>query len=463
MKKPNSIFVCSALIFQMIFSSPLPGVQNVGLAPVYADTDSDHSTVCDPIKDRQNSRTDKSLDVPGYQDCSVADIAKKGKVQATIKSVIFGAGAVACGILAFFDPGIACVAISTSLTLLGAAYDNFIKEKVAEQTQMLSDKLQRGFSALAGALVTGAYKMLGDKITAWISSTTGFGGGAAKASCWTSVIILGSFSVLAIMEHHDLKKVQSAKVEDARNAVFASDSTKKIEGTFQAYSNGPNSAPVNPRVGSATQDQGDPETSCASAQGNAYITCAFAGGPLASASSALVSDPKLNGLIGKLTGGKTLGDLAKSFKGEPSLEGVLNHAATAFGLPPGFGGKLAKELKSTESLVQKYRGSDSGAVYASKGSKSSSSEKSGDLDFNKMMEGMLKQLNPDGEKAPVAGKDASEAVFRRLDLLPADKIEGNKDISLFVRIGYRYRKKLPGILDDLPEAQSTTPVKNPSR
>jgi hypothetical protein len=36
--------------------------------------------------------------------------------------------------------------------------------------------------------------------------------------------------------------------------------------------------------------------------------------------------------------------------------------------------------------------------------------------------------------------NAAEAVFRKLDLLPVEEIQQNKDISLFARIAYRYRK-----------------------
>jgi hypothetical protein len=51
----------------------------------------------------------------------------------------------------------------------------------------------------------------------------------------------------------------------------------------------------------------------------------------------------------------------------------------------------------------------------------------------------MNQLNPDQKKN--AKEDPAETVFRKLDLLPAEKIEASKDISLFARIGYRYRKK----------------------
>ena len=53
------------------------------------------------------------------------------------------------------------------------------------------------------------------------------------------------------------------------------------------------------------------------------------------------------------------------------------------------------------------------------------------------------KLNP--EAAKDAKVDPSEQVFRQLELLPADKIEANKDISLFARVAFRYRKNTSNV------------------
>jgi hypothetical protein len=115
------------------------------------------------------------------------------------------------------------------------------------------------------------------------------------------------------------------------------------------------------------------------------------------------------------------------------------------------------ELEKIEAIVGNERGPMTGASYASKGSlPDSKSGGAGEMDFSKMMESVLKQMNPEEISAGKSKENANEAVFRRLDLLPPDKIEANKDISLFVRIGHRYRKKTPSILSqemDQPAGQ----------
>ncbi|NDG86205.1 MAG: hypothetical protein EBX52_14345, partial [Proteobacteria bacterium] len=62
-------------------------------------------------------------------------------------------------------------------------------------------------------------------------------------------------------------------------------------------------------------------------------------------------------------------------------------------------------------------------------------------DFNKIMGDLLKQMNPEAKDMKETKENPTEAVYRRLDLLPAHQIESNKDLSLFIRVGYRYRKK----------------------
>jgi hypothetical protein len=192
--------------------------------------------------------------------------------------------------------------------------------------------------------------------------------------------------------------------------------------------------------------------------GNAYLTCTFQGSNAAPAISAVTSDTRVNDLIGKLTGGKTLGDLAKNFTGEASASSVGGYVAGALGFPAELGKGLGKQLEKIEAIVGNDRGPMTGASYASKGSSlpGSKSGGSGELDFSKMMEGLLKQMNPEETTAGNRKENASEAVFRRLDLLPPDKIEANKNISLFIRIGHRYRKKTPSILSremDQPQGQ----------
>jgi hypothetical protein len=68
-----------------------------------------------------------------------------------------------------------------------------------------------------------------------------------------------------------------------------------------------------------------------------------------------------------------------------------------------------------------------------------------EMDFNKMLADMMKALGVPPEEAddPAKREAALESTFRRIELLPPEKVEANRDISLFVRVGFRYRKNLP--------------------
>lgn len=68
-----------------------------------------------------------------------------------------------------------------------------------------------------------------------------------------------------------------------------------------------------------------------------------------------------------------------------------------------------------------------------------------EMDFNKMLADMMKALGVPPEEAddPSKREAALESTFRRIELLPPEKVEANRDISLFVRVGFRYRKNLP--------------------
>lgn len=157
---------------------------------------------------------------------------------------------------------------------------------------------------------------------------------------------------------------------------------------------------------------------------------------------------------------KALGqDLAKFAANAPTDPSKMsNYVSGALGL--GSAGAAAidrtkdklQEIAKKNGLLEKL-----GMGYASVGKNAPSSDSS-DPDFNKMMKDMMKALNPgEEESAQNAGEDPAEAAFRRMELLPPEKIEANKDISLFARIGFRYRKALPKV-DELnwaiPENQS---------
>lgn len=264
-----------------------------------------------------------------------------------------------------------------------------------------------------------------------------------QKACVMSSALLFVEMGMSIWEAADAKKIRQVKVDAAKANALAAASSNAIVANFS----NPMGGQQNQAPGAAISDaaSSDPKDQCKSAQGNSYLTCTFQGSNEAPAIAALVGDSRVNRLMENLMGGKTLGDLAKSYDGDGSGASIGNHIANALGMP----NDMKSTLSTGMSLAEKATRGDSqelpGASYASKGSSHQDANKAGEVDFSKMMEGLLKQMSPE-EKAAVNPQNASDAIFRKLDLLPPDKIEANRDISLFVRIGYRYTKKAPSIL-----------------
>jgi hypothetical protein len=180
---------------------------------------------------------------------------------------------------------------------------------------------------------------------------------------------------------------------------------------------------------------GKADSSCESKGGNDYLGC------LGKESndpqiSAMISNPGFLDTLQKGLGGQSLGDYVKNYKGDGSPASMADYASAALGLPSSAASTLSSMIGEFEKIAD-HAPSGAGAGYASKSAPTTS--KNEEVDFNKLMGGILGKLNPEdlGKKV----EDPAELVFRKLDLLPAEKIEQNKDISLFARIGYRYRKK----------------------
>jgi hypothetical protein len=185
---------------------------------------------------------------------------------------------------------------------------------------------------------------------------------------------------------------------------------------------------------------------CENKGGNDYLKCQLKDDP-SPISSALMNNPGFLDNMQKILG-KNLGDFAKGYKGDGSSGSIAGYAASGLGLPSSIGSAIGNALEKAAQIAGGSKADTSGGGY--KSASRESGAKSDDLDFNKMMEGLLKQVSP--EEAGKKNQDPSEIVFRKLDLLPADKIEASKDISLFARIGFRYRKKASSV-----EALNPTP------
>ena len=192
---------------------------------------------------------------------------------------------------------------------------------------------------------------------------------------------------------------------------------------------------LNKGVGAPTNAKGESADPCASASGNAYLGCVNQKiqDPQI---SAILASPEVLGAVEKVMG-RPMGDALKEFRSQGGGD-VARSVASNMGLGAQ-GPSMIKSMIAEAQKVAKELGIDQrGGVYLSKGKKPSAPQGE-TLDFSKMMGNLMNQLNPDQKKN--AKEDPAETVFRKLDLLPAEKIEASKDISLFARIGYRYRKK----------------------
>ncbi len=181
--------------------------------------------------------------------------------------------------------------------------------------------------------------------------------------------------------------------------------------------------------GSAPQPKQDAGISgCDNLKGQAYLSCA---GKTGAISSALTSGPFVGTMEKAL--GQNLGDFVKGFNGD-SGQAAAAYAAQGLGLSSAAGSALAKLMDK----ANKDPG-PTGLAYTSSG-RGPANASAGDMDFSKMMADMMKKLNPDA--APAEKQDPQAAIDRQLDLMSADKVFNNQNISLFARIGYSYRKKI---------------------
>jgi hypothetical protein len=119
--------------------------------------------------------------------------------------------------------------------------------------------------------------------------------------------------------------------------------------------------------------------------------------------------------------------------------------ASGLNLGPRGPSVVEQAMKDAEALAKEFAADRIGGSYIARSAKKRESAPE-ELDFSKMMGNLLNQMGP--EQMGKNKEDPAELVFRKLDLLPAEKIEASKDISLFARIGYRYRKKNPALAEE---------------
>jgi hypothetical protein len=191
----------------------------------------------------------------------------------------------------------------------------------------------------------------------------------------------------------------------------------------------------------------------------AYLSCLSKGDAV---SAAITANPDLMNAVGQASG-QSPSSLAQGYSGDGSPASVAGYVGGAMGLSSTGTAALQKTMDTSAQLAS--NGDYKPATYTNNGSSAATATgATGDVDFGKMMSGMMSKLAPETK----TGEDPSSVVFRQLDLLPASKIETNKDISLFARIGYRYRKASGNVeqlnwsnpanqtVDNTPIGQSST-------
>jgi hypothetical protein len=251
-----------------------------------------------------------------------------------------------------------------------------------------------------------------------------------KSGCLTTGLGLVAFGGLSAVSEKNLEATKQSNVNNAGSIKLNSDKAiTSISSKVDAIDKKGITKPSN--------GAGSVEGECASSSGNAYLTCLGTQSPEIAAIS---NNPDFIREIERNLGGKTLGDFAKGYKGK-SDQDMANYISGTIGGDPSL---LAQSMKDHEKMAMSAGGDLGSSISSpltynrSSGGSVSRSRGGSDFDFNKLMSGMLGSLNMG--KGTDQKTSAAEAVFRKLDLLPVEEIQQNKDISLFARIAYRYRK-----------------------
>ena len=252
-----------------------------------------------------------------------------------------------------------------------------------------------------------------------------------NGDCIMAAIMMGFEFGISVYGESIASKAVGSSVDTAKQQIAAA------AAGAQSYSlgfNGGNTgfAPSPKADGSSA---GPSEVPCGGQSGNSQLSCLGSTFPSAEMSAITSSPGFLNAAQKAL--GMPLADFASKYNGNTPQD-AANYIAGGLGLSGDAAAQLANSLAMGQQvakdsgLLDKYTPSSYIASNHSTGSSAPAS------DFGGLMSSMLKQLNPDA--AADKQKDPAELVFRQLDLLPAEKVIDNKNISLFARIGYRYRK-----------------------
>ena len=445
-------FFVALITLQAFLLNPL------ALPQARADATADFHATCDKVlKDQSTSPDTSTTGVQLLGECNKAKAAvtsRKGQLSKVVIDSV-GLGLTLSGLIMTYTgtpPVVAagktlCTVSSAVATVSDAATDfitsssmNSTVSKFEAQAMKTTDSLFAIGAAtnaislipgLGGGII-GSVNMVGKATTA-LGSKMG-ANGAAKAACVMSCAMIGielGLSTMGLVTSDSTLKtaVKSAQQEAS---IVNSGGLISLGGFNLQNGGGKDAAAPAPQVAAAPV-----ATDCSTQTGDAHLTCLNNQSPSPELSAITANPAFLAAAQNAL--GQPLGDFVRGFNGNTAAD-AANYAAKGLGYSGDAAAQLASAMSGAEELAKASGLADKYTPMAYTRSEGGATAKVDDnMDFGKLMGNMLKQLNPDGSTDKT--KDPSALVFRQLDLLPADKILGNKDISLFARIGYRYRKK----------------------
>lgn len=433
-----------------------PELQGLKAHAAIDDMQAHHDKICKDVDsvDPSLGTDEKNLSVAKDECANSTSAIEVAKLSRT-KAWIYGVLSTTCFTLAatsWMSAGTSekiCNVASAGIAAQTMLLNSKAKEKISARVKALqsTSDWDKAIGALGGLQALWAGKEIGKKVTEELvkkfpktMSKKAVKGFAKHAGCIVSGILGAAEMGLAFADRHAANKSQEVFLDaasDKLTAFYSGNSIKKYVPGKGAGTTRPNN-PVNSAAGN-TPEGSDP---CSGQGGNSYLSCVNQKNPDPQV-SAILASPELLDVTEKMLG-KPLGDALKEFH-SGKLGDVEQALSSSLGLGAEGPGLFASLAKEGEKIAKELGLEGRGGAYLSQ-SRKKTEHKDEDLDFSKMMGNLLGQLNPDQKTRPQ--EDPSEAVFRKLDLLPAEKIEANKDISLFARIGYRYRKKTPAITEE---------------
>ena len=375
--------------------------------------------------------------------CAQADVARTTESFQKKKEILMMAAGVtltALGILPFGagQPHCKLIAEATDVAGIGINVAQMISEKKINTSMMSGLSSVAALGIQTNVFQNGIADKLESKIAEHVPNRGDSKQTKTKGECLVSAGLSFVQGAIAMSAVSSAKKAEQSALSSVSSVEAASTSNGFVIGT---------AAPVHiENTGSSGSAGSASAADCSNTSGSATLKCMSKADPQV---AAITADTSLMGHMQSAMGGKSLGDLVNGYKGDGSTADASKYVGDALGM----GSSNAAALKGAVDTAGQMANAEAytGAKYVVNGGKQDTG--SGDVDFNKMMNGMLGKLNPDATEK--AANDPSSLVFRQLDLLPPDKIAANKYISLFARIGYRYRKQSSNV-DQLNSATATT-------